>query len=152
MRIPPRDARTHVAAERFQHRDAGGDVSDVDLEDARHGVGDTDPGYISGFDLPRRRRSGDRDRPRDDAQAHQAAQGDFAPLPDMQVPQEDDGEGGADEVGDEGEDALGDEDVHYGFRGEAFPGVVEVPDFVDRGALEDGQEEEGEVGDYEEED
>ena len=37
----------------------------------------------------------------------------------MEVPEEDDGEGGADEVGGEGEDALGDEYVHDHLEGEA---------------------------------
>ena len=68
----------------------------------------------------------------------------------MQVPEEDDGEGGADEVCEEGEDALGDEDVHDCLFGHAFSGNAEVIDFVHGDALEDFEEEEGEVGDYEE--
>ena len=68
----------------------------------------------------------------------------------MQVPEEDDGEGGADEVCEEGKDALGDEDVHDCLLGHAFSWVGEVPDFVHGVALEDLEEEEGEVGDYEE--
>ena len=68
----------------------------------------------------------------------------------MEVPQEDDGEGGADEVGDEGEDALRDEYVHDHLQGEAVAGFAQVPDFADGVALEDNEEEEGEVGDDEE--
>lgn len=68
----------------------------------------------------------------------------------MQVPQEDDGERGADEVCEEGEDALSDEYVHDCLLGHAFSGISEVPDFVHGIALEDFEEEEGEVGDDEE--
>ena len=150
MRIPPRDARTHVPAKGLQDRDAGGDVADVDLEDARHGIGDPDPGQVLGLDLPRRRRPGDGDPARDDAQSHQAAQGDLALRLDLELPQQDDGEGGADEVGGEGEDALRDEYVHHRCLGETFSGVVEVPHFVHGAALEDVEEEEGEVGEDEE--
>ena len=68
----------------------------------------------------------------------------------MEVPQEDDGEGGADEVGDEGEDALRNEYVHDHLHGKAMARFAQVPDFVDGVALEDVEEEEGEVGDDEE--
>ncbi len=113
MRIPPCNARMHIAAEGFQNRDAGGDVPDVDLEDPRHGIRYPDPRQILGLDLPRGGRPGNRDSARDDAQSHQAAQGDLALLSDLEVPQKDDGEGGADEVGEEGKHALRDEYVHY---------------------------------------
>lgn len=124
MRITARDTRVQVPDEGFQDRDAGGDVTNVDLEDPRHGIGDPDPGQIVRLDLPRRRHPRYRDPARDDAQAHQAAQGDLALLLDVEVPQEDDGEGGADEVGDEGEDALGDEYVHDHLQGEAMAGFA----------------------------
>lgn len=101
VRISPRDARTYVPAEGLQDRDAGGDVADVDFEDSGHGVWHTDPGQIFGLDLPRGSCPGDGDPPRDDSQPHQEAQTDFAPLPDFEIPQEDDWECGADEVGGE---------------------------------------------------
>ena len=150
MRIPPRDARMHVAGKGLQDRNAGGDVADVDLEDARHGIGDPDPGEILRFHLPRRGGARDCDAARDDAEAHEAAEGELAAGLDFEVAQQDDGEGGADEVGDEGEDGLRDEYVHDGLRREAVAGVIEVPDFVDGVALEDVEKEEGEVRDDEE--
>ena len=38
MRVMARDARVHVPDKGFHDRDAGGDVTDVDLEDPRHGI------------------------------------------------------------------------------------------------------------------
>lgn len=130
MRIPPRNARMHVPDKRFQNRDASGDITDIDFENPRHGIRHPNERQVFRLDLPRRRRPGNRDPARDDAQSHQAAQGDFGLLSDFEVPQEEDGEGGADEVGGEGEDALCDEYVHDCSRGETVPLVVEVPDFV----------------------
>ena len=101
MRIPPRNACVHVPGEGFQNRDAGGDITNIDFEDSRHSIGHADKRQIRRLDLPRRRCPGNCYRARDDAQPHQTAQSDFALLSDLEVPQEDDGEGGADEVGDE---------------------------------------------------
>lgn len=137
MRIPSRDACVHVPTEWLQNRDAGGDVAEIDFEDSRHGVRYADPGQIFRFDLPRCSRPGDRDCTRNDAQSHQTAQSDLAPLPDVEVPQKHDWKGGADEVGDEGEDALRDEYVHYHLPREALSGLAQVPGFVHGVALED---------------
>ena len=137
MRVTARDARVQVPAQGFHDRDAGGDVTNVDLEDLRHGIWYPDPGQIVRLDLPRRRHPRYRDPARYNAQAHQAAQADLALSLDVEVPQEDDGEGGADEIGDEGEDALRDEYVHDHLQGEAMAGFAQVPDFADGVALED---------------
>ena len=150
MGIAARDARAHVAREGPQERDASGDVPDIDLEDAGHGVGDGDPGQIGRLDLPGGGGAGDGDGPRDEAEAHEAAEGELGAGRDVQVPEEEDGESGAEEVGQEGYGALGDEDVHDGLRREARSGLALVPDFGDGVALEDDEEEEGEVGGYEE--
>ena len=150
MWILPRNTRVHVPSERLQDRYARGNIPDVDFEYPRHRIGDPDPRQILRFDLPRRRRPRDGDSAGDDAETHETAQRDFALKFDVQVSKKDDGESGADEVCDEGEDALSDEDVHDCLFGHAFSGNAEVPDFVHGDALEDFEEEEGEVGDYEE--
>ncbi len=142
MRIPARDARAHVPGKGLQDRDAGGDVPDVDFEDARHGVGHTDPGQIVGFHLPGSRGARDGDGAGDDAEAHEGAEGDFEAGFYVQGAEEEDGEGGEEEVGEEGEDALRDEDVHDGCGGEAGAGEGEVPGFGDGAALEGDEEEE----------
>ena len=152
MRISPRNARVHIPTERLRHRHAGGDIPDIDFEHLRHGIRDPDPGQIVRLDLPRRRHPGHRDAPRDETQSHQAAQRDLGPRPDFEVPQQDDGESGADEVGEEGEDALRDQDVHDHLRRETCSRCAQVPDFVHGAALEDVEEEEGEMGDDEEAD
>ena len=150
MRIAARDHRLHVPDKGFQDGDAGRDIPNVDFEDAGHCIGYPDPGQIVRHDLPRRRDACNGDGAGDDAQAHERAQGDFAPALDVQVPEQDDGERGAGEVGEEGQDALGDDDVHDGLEGEAVALFAEVPGLGNRVALEDDEEEEGEVGKDEE--
>ena len=124
MRIPPRNARVHVPSEWLQDRYASGNIPNIDLEYPRHGIRDPDPRQILRLDLPRRCRPRDGDAAGDDAEPHQTAQRDFALQFDVQVPQEDDGERRADEVCEEGEDALGDEYVHDCLLGHAFSGIV----------------------------
>lgn len=70
MRIPARDTRVHVPAEWFQYRYAGSDVSDVDLEDSRHGIRYPDPRQVLGLDLPSGSCPSDSNASGDDPEPH----------------------------------------------------------------------------------
>ena len=80
------------------YRSTGADDPEVDFEDAGQGVSDTDPGIIVGEDFPRVGGTDDADGAGDDAEAHEEVQGYFSAEFKAGVPQEEDWEGGADEV------------------------------------------------------
>ncbi|KAL8743610.1 MAG: hypothetical protein Q9190_004052, partial [Brigantiaea leucoxantha] len=61
MRVSPCNARMHISHKWFHDRRAGGDDADVDFEEARDVVGETDPGDVFGFGLPGEGCAGDGD-------------------------------------------------------------------------------------------
>ena len=80
------------------YRGAGADDCEIDFQDAGQGVADADPGVVVGKDFPRVRGADDADYAGDDAEAHEEVQGYFSAEFEAGVPEEEDGEAGADEV------------------------------------------------------
>ena len=95
----PRDARSQVQDEGPHDGGAGADDCKVDFEDAGEGVADADPGVVVGENLPGVRCADAADDAGDDAEAHEEVEGDFGADFEAGVPEEEDGEAGADEVG-----------------------------------------------------
>lgn len=96
-----------AAAEQIQGPEdgrVGAEDADVDLGQAPADVGDDLPRDVG---LDEGAREGGADGAaggRDDAEAHEGAEGELGPERHLQLAQEEDGEGGADEVGEDGED------------------------------------------------
>ena len=101
-----------------------------------HGVG-----VIGGEDVAQRDGFGDGARGRQGAQAHEGADGDFRARGDVQVAEDEDGDAGADEIG-EGVQTETDVAGQVGdVRGEAFGvGDARVPDGGHGPALDDEEE------------
>lgn len=85
------DQRTHDGG-------AGADDGEVDFEDAGQGVADANPGVVVREDFPRVGGADDADGAGDDTEAHEEVEGYFGAEFEAGVPEEEDGEGGADEV------------------------------------------------------
>lgn len=100
MGIPPRPPSTYIPNEWFQNRHASGYIADVDFEHAAKGIRDTGPGDVVACKSERGRSgAGDGDEAGDDAEAHEAAEGEFGAGADVEVAEEEGGEEGAEEVG-----------------------------------------------------
>lgn len=93
-----RELRFEVQDERAHDGGAGADNGEVDFEDAGQGISDAHPGVVVGEDFPRVGGPDDADGAGDDAEAHEEVKGDFGAKFEAGVPEEEDGEGGADEV------------------------------------------------------
>lgn len=98
------EPRFQVQDERAHDGGAGADDAKVDFQDAGQSIADADPGVVVGENLPGVRGADDADGAGDDAEAHEEVEGDFGTEFEAGVPEEENGEGGADEVCYYGED------------------------------------------------
>lgn len=92
------EPRSQVEHKRAHYRSAGADDCEIDFQDAGQGVADADPGVVAGEDFPGVGGADDADDAGDDAETHEEVEGDFGAEYEAGVPEEEDGEGGADEV------------------------------------------------------
>lgn len=86
------------------HGRAGRDDAQVDFQHAAEGVGDTLPGLVIGFDFIGEGGADDADGGGEKAEAHEEVEGESLASGEFHVADEEDGEEGADDVGDDGED------------------------------------------------
>ena len=93
-----RNLRFQVQDQWAHYRGAGADDSEIDFQNAGQGVADTDPGVVVGEDFPGVGGADAADDAGDDAKAHEEVEGYFGAEFEAGVPEEEDGEGGADEV------------------------------------------------------
>ena len=80
------------------YRGAGADDAEIDFQYAGQRISDTDPGVVIREDFPRVGGADATDDAGDNAEAHEEVEGYFGPEFKAGVPEEEDGEGGADEV------------------------------------------------------
>ena len=93
-----RDLCFQVQDQGSHNRGAGADDCEVDLQNAGQGVSDTNPCIVVGEDFPGIRSADDADDASNDAKAHEEIKGDFGAKFEAGIPEEEDWEGGADEI------------------------------------------------------
>ena len=93
-------------------------------------VWDAYPCRVVGYILPVKDCAHDGERAGDDAEAHEGAEADFGAEADLDFTQDEDGEGGEEEIGYDANEGLGNDDAFELAFGEAFAGHFVVPGFV----------------------
>ncbi len=92
------ESGSQVQDKRAHYRGASADDCEIDFQNAGQGVSDADPGVVAGENLPGVGGADDADGAGDDAETHEEIEGDFGAEFEAGVPEEEDGEGSADEV------------------------------------------------------
>lgn len=95
-----RKPRSQIQYQWAHYRGAGTDDCEIDFQNTSEGVTDADPGVVAGEDFPGVRGSDDANGAGDDAEAHEKVESYFGADFEAGFPEEEDGEGGADEVCD----------------------------------------------------
>lgn len=93
------ESSSKVEYQRAHYGGAGADDGEIDFQNTGEGVSDPDPGVVVGEDLPGVGGADDADGAGDEAEAHEEIERDFGAEFEPGFPEEEDGEGGADEVG-----------------------------------------------------
>ena len=93
-----RDLCFQVQDQWAHYRGAGANDSEIDFQNAGQGVPDADPGVVVGQDFPGVGGADAADDAGDDTEAHEEVEGYFGAEFEAGVPEEEDGEGGTDEV------------------------------------------------------
>ena len=92
------ESRSQVQDKWAHYRGAGADDCEIDFQNPRQSVPHSNPSVVVGENLPGVRGADDAYGACDEAEAHEEVECDFGPDFEAGVPEEKDGEGGADEV------------------------------------------------------